>query len=740
MVHFFRGILLSAIAILMIVSAGQNIYAAAPPLRDQVDLAGTWTQGGVVPNYAMSGDNIPGSTPKKFERSIAIPAGWTNKKIYVDFEAVNYRDSTFINNALVGTSVGGWLPHSYDITSQAAAGGTYTLRVDVQGRDVVGGNWPVGYTGDVRYDGIIGEAFLRAYGPVAILDAEIITSVANKTITVNYTVKNFGTTGKTVTIGGNAYPSTGGASQVSLSTAATTFNAGEIKTIQASSPWANPNFWWPDDPKLYNLGSAVRESGTTLDSQTVRFGFRESRISGRYLTLNGVRINHRGESVSPDEKFYPGSVALMSAWIDTEKVVNANSIRFHVKPGPNAYVDLCDERGLMVEDEAALWQAPNTGTNETRNIWFPAWIKYKRNHASIVTWSSNNECYGNGYNISILTGIIQANDNSGRPIWSEDVDFTGSATACKHYPEGYHVAVNTGTMYNSSWISITRPQGVGETMTCCYGGTEFLQPDEYFWHGLYSRGMRYNNVSMIHVYTYNDWMNSHYANSGPARPVLANSFAPVALFDHDYDGFGIGPFRTNTYPSVAAGSTANRSLVLYNDEFSNEIVTVQVDVKSGSTTYASGTKTYQVVLGEHMSIPCSFQAPYVGGSTMDMVLTTSKSGVVKFMESKRFTVTGGTSGTSSATVTLGGQAVTVVGSGRNLHAGSVGAVLLVGRTLRLRGKEIAAVRLFDMQGKIVLFCASPAGAVDLSALRPGNYRAVVGHGSRVSVTGIAIPE
>jgi hypothetical protein len=98
-------------------------------------------------------------------------------------------------------------------------------------------------------------------------------------------------------------------------------------------------------------------------------------------------------------------------------------------------------------------------------------------------------------------------------------------------------------------------------------------------------------------------------------------------------------------------------LVLYNDEFIDERVTVQVDVKSGNATYATITKVYNVMLGNHIEFPCSFQVPYIGGSIMDLVLTTRKGGVKKFSETKRFTVTGSSSGTSSSTITLGDEEI-----------------------------------------------------------------------------------
>ena len=619
-------------------------YGAAPPMRDEVNLAGNWT-GGEVPHLTS------GQGAKTWERQFDVPASWAGKKIFIELETVNFSPITIINGTEVGRITGSWLPHSHDITSYVKPGSrNNTVRIVASGKCPA--NWPAGFNyggNNNRWAGLIHDVYLRAYGMVAIRDAEVITSVANKTITVKYDLENFNTTTKTVTVNANIFPSAGGPAALTLATSSTSLAAGERKIVEVSSPWNKPDLWWLTDPKLYNLCSTVKEGGTTVDSQTVRFGFRECKISGRYLSLNGVRLNCHGESVEMETQGYPNSAAGMRAWINMEKSVNGNSIRFHVKPPTNEILAECDEMGQMVMPEAALWQSSVTGTSETQNIWMPAFVKHFRNHASVIQWSSNNECYGSGSNIARLVNVIKANDGSGRPIWSEDVDYPGSETMCKHYPEGYEHLPNTGNMYSTSWISTTKPQSCGEFCACCWVSN--LVPDVYYWQGLSSRAMRYNNVSVIHPYNYSSFIFNNY--SQVVTTYMKNSFAPVALFDYGYDGQGIEPIKSNAYPSVAAGSNANRILVLYNDEFVDERVTVQVDVKSVNTTYATTTKVYNVMLGNHIEFPCSFQVPYVGGSIMDLVLTTRKGDVKKFSETKRFTVTGSSSGTSSSTIMLG---------------------------------------------------------------------------------------
>jgi hypothetical protein len=591
-----------------------------------------------------------GSGDKTYERSFTVPAGWTGKKIFLELEGVNFSPITSIDGTEIGRITGSWLPQSYDITSIATPGSTHTLTIVASGTTPA--NWPSGMMNGNAGAGLIYEVCLRAYGMVAIRDAEVITSTANKTITVNYDVQNFNTSVKTITVNGAVVPSTGGAAALTLATAGTSFAAGERKIVQVSSPWTNPNLWWPTDPKLYLLCSAVKESGATVDSQTIRFGFREVKIAGKFITLNGVRVNDRGESIEPSTGGYPADAAGMRAWIAMERSVNATGIRFHVKPPANFILDECDELGMMVEPEAPLWQAPANVINstETRSIWYPAYVKRIRNHASIVWWSVANETF---QSLVALKDTINAYDGSARPVWAEWGTWQGLETENNHYPESFNQLPQAGNIYffTYGWAPPGIPQGIGEMLSCCWGGSA-PEPDVFYWQGIFVRALRYNNFTLLHNYNYDSW--SANAANAVAKELLKKSYAAIALFDHDYDNLGIAPFNDNVFPSIAAGSTANRALDLYNDEFSDSTVTVQVDIKSGTTTYATGKRIYPVTLGYHVRVPISFQVPYVGGSTFDMVLTTSKAGVQKFTEAKRFNVTGGNTGTSSNTVTFTG--------------------------------------------------------------------------------------
>lgn len=317
--------------------------ASKPQLRDEICLRGTWNNGVSVPERA--GRVIGAGQTYSYQRDVTVPAGWSGKIIKLYFGAVNTYSEIYVNNTQVGANLGFWAPFEVDITGRVSAGQTFTLRVDVRSvlssPVVVNGNLmtPVGCDCcgfDGGNSGIVEDVFLRTYGAVAINDAFIKTSFRNKTITVDYTVKNYATQSRTISIQGEITPDNGGAVVKTLSGSAVTLAASEERTVTVTSAWADPLIWWPYQPNLYHLTSKVMESSTVIDQETRRFGFREIWITGTDFMLNGVHINLRGDNIACGEvpsTFYD------SAWVagiyrKMMNEINLNCFRRHNSTTP----------------------------------------------------------------------------------------------------------------------------------------------------------------------------------------------------------------------------------------------------------------------------------------------------------------------------------------------------------------------------------------------------------------------
>ena len=72
-----------------------------------------------------------------------------------------------------------------------------------------------------------------------------------------------------------------------------------------------------------------------------------------------------------------------------------------------------------------------------------------------------------------------------------------------------------------------------------------------------------------------DW--EEHLENDPVYFLMRNSYASIALFDKEYDRPGGEIFETQKLPSVYEGTNLNRTLILYNDEYTG----TDIKYKSG---------------------------------------------------------------------------------------------------------------------------------------------------------------
>ena len=151
----------------------------------------------------------------------------------------------------------------------------------------------------------------------------------------------------------------------------------------------------------------------------------------------------------------------------------------------------------------------------------------------------------------------------------------------------------------------------------------------------------------------------------PVYFLMRNSYASIALFDWEYDRPGGEIFETQKLPSVYEGTNLNRTLILYNDEYTGTDIEIQVRVVYNNKTISEGARKVSLALGEHVDIPVSFQVPVCqrnrGGyetpdrrGSFQMLFTTVKNGVQRFEEHKVFYIRAtGYTGSKSSAVKIG---------------------------------------------------------------------------------------
>jgi hypothetical protein len=176
---------------------------------------------------------------------------------------------------------------------------------------------------------------------------------------------------------------------------------GESKTITQTVPVPGATLWTPENPFLYAL-----ESSTGGDSASTRFGMREFRFdtASRRAYLNDKPYFLRGASLTlhrffgdPLSKQHPWEEAWVRKFLgDIPKSMHWNSFRLCIGPVPQAWLDVADEVGLLLQYEYPIWTGGYAWRHE---MWkteelveeFREFLRDNWNHPSVAIWNACNE-------------------------------------------------------------------------------------------------------------------------------------------------------------------------------------------------------------------------------------------------------------------------------------------------------------------------------------------------------------
>ena len=177
------------------------------------------------------------------------------------------------------------------------------------------------------------------------------------------------------------------------------------KTVaQSSEPTlevAKPALWSLGHPNLYKLVTTVTSNGEIVDETTERFGIRSIRYDVDHgFFLNDVNVKMLGVCLHHDMGSLGSAVhrRALERELTILRGMGVNAIRTSHNPPAPELLELCDEMGILVMDEAFdMWRKRKTEFDYSR--FFDEWherdladfIKRDRNHPSIVMWSVGNE-------------------------------------------------------------------------------------------------------------------------------------------------------------------------------------------------------------------------------------------------------------------------------------------------------------------------------------------------------------
>ena len=181
--------------------------------------------------------------------------------------------------------------------------------------------------------------------------------------------------------------------------------------------------WTAAAPRLYPLVAVLLDGDLVVDDKVDRVGFRDVRVRGRKLLLNGESIRLRGYNRHEDHGQFGCALPLETHVADLHLLADlgCNFVRTSHYPNDQRFLDLCDEMGFYVWEESHARQTPFDPPTFLEQISRSTeeMLDWHHNHPSIIMWGVLNECESHtqrGRTVyKHLIDIIRAADDS-RPV------------------------------------------------------------------------------------------------------------------------------------------------------------------------------------------------------------------------------------------------------------------------------------------------------------------------------------
>lgn len=386
---------------------GDIAHAEQPSLDDSCwDVVSTPHSVKLEPAEASGNRNYQGIA--WYRKHFTLPAETRGKDVTLYFEGAMGKQRIYVDGRLVKEHLGGYLPFSVCLSDYGIrAGQTCLVAVMTDNRDDK--TYPPGktqYTLDFAYHGgIYRDVWLIACDKVAITDAVQEQRVAGGGIFVHYdriSERQAEVIVNTHIRNRHDHPATIYVEQVL--TDAQGHTVGHVRsrrhtlaaadTLTFSQPLTvkRPHLWSPEKPYLYTLTTRILQDGRCIDGGQTRIGIRSFEFRGREgFWLNGRRYRQLvGANRHQDFAYVGNAVPNSQQWRDALRLKRAgfNLIRTAHYPQDPAFMDACDELGLLVIVATPGWQYWNKDPlfahrvmQNTREI-----IRRDRNHPSVLMW------------------------------------------------------------------------------------------------------------------------------------------------------------------------------------------------------------------------------------------------------------------------------------------------------------------------------------------------------------------
>jgi beta-galactosidase len=322
-----------------------------------------------------------------YRRHFRPPAAWRGKRVFADFDGAMTASTVAINGHAFPEYKGGYTPFAVELTEHLhyEADNVLAVKLDSTERSDIP---PFGGRIDyLTFGGIYRDVRLR------VVPKTFIANVFARPVRVAEPERGLEVRcwlDGPVAAGAKLAVELRDGDHVLATHEAPVENTGAEFHEVAIDRAGDVQLWDLEHPKLYHVRVKLSNPDGSHDEYSTGIGFRDARFTPAGFMLNGKHVKLRGLDRHQTFPFVGGAMPARVQRRDADilkRELKCNIVRTSHYPQSPAFLDRCDEIGLLVLEEIPGWQHIGDQSWQdvaVRNV--GEMIRRDWNHASIILW------------------------------------------------------------------------------------------------------------------------------------------------------------------------------------------------------------------------------------------------------------------------------------------------------------------------------------------------------------------